>query len=388
MTQPDVVLIHPPSIFDFRDRTIFYGPISDVIPSTPIFEMYPIGFATLAAYLRRHGYRTRIVNLALRMMRSRRFDVERFLSRFHPKLFGIDLHWLPHAQGGPEVAKLLKRLHPDIPIVFGGISSSYFHEELIRDPAVDFVLRGSVTEPCLLALVRELEGERHFERVPNLTWKDDGEVRVNPASFAPPALDRVRARRRDDDRVGGRPPGLLDEHSLPRLVAAPDHGGAHRARVRARLRDLRRVERRVQSLHAGAPPAAPGPGRDRVADPAVRLVHPRPRIPGGRHQRRRGGVRARRGRGDRPPPGVQSHHLRILRAPAGRSPAAHRRPDPPLGSRTLPRKPRRGPPRPARQGPLHECRSRGGHRPHAGPPLRESGHVLHGRAPGADATAT
>jgi B12-binding domain/radical SAM domain protein len=189
MSQPDVVLIHPPSIYDFRERTIFYGPISDVVPSSPIFEMYPIGFVTLAAHLRRHGYRTRIVNLALRMMRSRRFRPERFLRRFRPKLFGIDLHWLPHAHGGPAVAALLKRLHPDVPVVFGGISASYFHEELIRDPSVDFVLRGSATEEGLLALVRELEGARRFERVPNLTWKDHGAVRVNPASFAPTSLD-------------------------------------------------------------------------------------------------------------------------------------------------------------------------------------------------------
>jgi hypothetical protein len=26
MRQPDVVLIHPPSVFDFRERDIFYGP--------------------------------------------------------------------------------------------------------------------------------------------------------------------------------------------------------------------------------------------------------------------------------------------------------------------------------------------------------------------------
>ena len=54
--QPDVVLIHPPSVFDFRERPIVYGPISDVIPSTPVFEMYPVGFLTLAAFLRRNGY--------------------------------------------------------------------------------------------------------------------------------------------------------------------------------------------------------------------------------------------------------------------------------------------------------------------------------------------
>jgi len=187
--RPDVVLVHPPSVYDFRRRAIFYGPISDVIPSSTVFEMYPIGFATLAAFLRRHGRRVRIVNLALRMMRSRRFRPERYLRRLEPRLFGIDLHWLPHAHGGHEVAALLKRLHPDIPIVFGGISASYFHEELIRDPSVDFVLRGSVTEPCLLELVRELEGDRRFERVPNLTWKQDDRVRVNPASFVPLSFD-------------------------------------------------------------------------------------------------------------------------------------------------------------------------------------------------------
>jgi B12-binding domain/radical SAM domain protein len=189
MRQPDVVLVHPPSVFDFRERAIFYGPVSDVIPSSPVFEMYPIGFLTLAAYLRRHGYRVRIVNLALLMMRNRRFDVERFLRRLRPKLFGIDLHWLPHAQGGPAVATLLKRLHPDVPIVFGGISATYFHRELILDPAVDFVLRGAVTEPSLLALVREIEGARGFESVPGLTWKDQTGVRINADPPPPASLD-------------------------------------------------------------------------------------------------------------------------------------------------------------------------------------------------------
>ncbi len=181
----DLVLIHPPSVYDFRERTIFYGPISDVIPSSPVFEMYPIGFLTMAAWLRRHGYDVRIVNLALLMMRSRRFRPEKLLAKLQPALFGIDLHWLPHAHGALEVAALLKRLHPEIPIVFGGISSTYFHEELIRDPAVDFVLRGTVTEPSLEALLREVKGERHFERVPNLTWKGG----VNPSGALPSSLD-------------------------------------------------------------------------------------------------------------------------------------------------------------------------------------------------------
>ncbi|HEX7829885.1 MAG TPA: radical SAM protein, partial [Thermoanaerobaculia bacterium] len=122
-------------------------------------------------------------------MRSRRFDPERFLRRLRPKLFGIDLHWLPHAHGGPAVAALLKRIHPDIPIVFGGISATYFHRELIDDPNINFVLRGAITEPSLLALVREVDGARRYESVSGLTWKDAGSVRTNADSVTPQSLD-------------------------------------------------------------------------------------------------------------------------------------------------------------------------------------------------------
>ena len=97
MATLDLILLHPPTIYDFRKRIGIHGPISDVVPSTPVFEMYPIGFTTLAEYLERDGFRVRIVNLAVLMMRDREFDVEAFLAKLTPKAFGIDLHWLPHA---------------------------------------------------------------------------------------------------------------------------------------------------------------------------------------------------------------------------------------------------------------------------------------------------
>jgi radical SAM superfamily enzyme YgiQ (UPF0313 family) len=68
----------------------------------------------------------RIVNLALRMMNSRRFDVPRFLARQKPKAVGIDLHWLPHAHGALEIARIVKEITPDVPVIMGGLSSSTF----------------------------------------------------------------------------------------------------------------------------------------------------------------------------------------------------------------------------------------------------------------------
>jgi radical SAM superfamily enzyme YgiQ (UPF0313 family) len=42
-----------------------------------------------------------------------------------------------HAQGSLAVARLLKEIHPEVPIVFGGISSTYHAPELVTYPFVD-----------------------------------------------------------------------------------------------------------------------------------------------------------------------------------------------------------------------------------------------------------
>ena len=99
MSQIDLLLLHPPSVYDFRQMSIMYGPVSDLIPSSPVFEMYPLGFLTIANYLESRGLKVRIVNLALRMMNDAYFDVPEFLSKVNPKAIGIDFHWLPHAHG-------------------------------------------------------------------------------------------------------------------------------------------------------------------------------------------------------------------------------------------------------------------------------------------------
>ena len=70
MATTDLILLHPPTYYDFRKRPGIYGPISDVVPSTPIFEMYPIGFTSLSEYLERHGLKVRIINVALKMIKD------------------------------------------------------------------------------------------------------------------------------------------------------------------------------------------------------------------------------------------------------------------------------------------------------------------------------
>lgn len=192
MSRYDMVFLHAPSVYDFRKKPIFYGPVSDVIPSSPVFEMYPIGFMTISAHLIEAGYRVRIVNIAGQMLADEKFDAERKIRKIDADVFGIDLHWMPHAHGAIELAKIVKKYHPDAKVEFGGFTSSYFYDELIRRPEIDFVMRGDTTEVPTVKLLDVLNKGGDLSQVPNLVWKDDeGKIHDNGITHSLTSLDSV-----------------------------------------------------------------------------------------------------------------------------------------------------------------------------------------------------
>ena len=193
MATTDLILLHPPSLYDFRKRPSLYGPISDVVPSTPIFEMYPIGFASLSEYLERHGVKVRIINVAMKMLKNEKFDVERLIQKNKPLAFGIDLHWMAHVQGALAIAEIIKRFHPETPVILGGFSATYYHEEILRQyPFIDFVVRGDSTERPLLELLQAIKGKGDFKNIPNLTYRDGGNgIQINPLTYIPETLDDI-----------------------------------------------------------------------------------------------------------------------------------------------------------------------------------------------------
>lgn len=177
----DLILVHAPSVYDFRDRddTLFaYLSDSDSVNVTSIYEEYPLGLFAISQRIKELGMKAEIVNLASLMLMHPEMNVDRLLSRLHAPVFGIDLHWACHCHGSVEVAKRLKAIHPDCLVIFGGISSTYFAEELVRYPAVDVVVQGYDTLLPVSLLVKEAaKGGRDFAKIPNLLYKDsNGEV--------------------------------------------------------------------------------------------------------------------------------------------------------------------------------------------------------------------
>lgn len=189
----DVIFMHAPSVYDFRKKPIFYGPVSDVIPSSPVFEMYPVGFMTISSHLEAAGFRTRIANIAVQMLDSDKFDVEKRIRSLDADVFAIDLHWMPHAHGAIELAKIVKKYHPNSKVEFGGLTSSYFHQELIRRPEIDLVMRGDTTEIPTVMLMDTLQKGGDLSQVPNLTWKDEaGHIHENGLTYSLESLDEIK----------------------------------------------------------------------------------------------------------------------------------------------------------------------------------------------------
>lgn len=187
--ESDLILLHPPAFFDFRECDDVYFPYlstSGDVPITPLYEYFPLGFKTLQRFLGERGHAVNILNVATLLLKYPQIDFPMLLKRIHTRLFGIDLHWMVHVQGSLEIARLVKAIHPDIPVIFGGISSTYYARELICYPFVDMVMRGYDTHEPMAALMDTLKRDGDRQKIPNLLWKTArGDVSDNGFSHKP-----------------------------------------------------------------------------------------------------------------------------------------------------------------------------------------------------------
>ena len=89
-----MILIHAPSVYDFRDRDdilFAYLSNSDSVHVSPIFEMPPVGIYAIKQHLRNIGFNVEFFNVASQMLRYPDFDVELFFKKARADYFGVDL---------------------------------------------------------------------------------------------------------------------------------------------------------------------------------------------------------------------------------------------------------------------------------------------------------
>lgn len=209
-------------------------------PGRP-YGLVPLGLPALVNVLRDAGFEVAGLNYPLERQLDASFDLEAWLRRHRrARLVLIDLHWYEHAYGAISVAELCKAVLPEARTVLGGLTASAYAEEIMRRfEAVDFIIRGDAEMP-LVELVRRLDGRREaLAHVPNLIYRERGEIRENPRSYCAGTEDLDRLNYVDVDFLEHAEAYLAHEYvvtDIERARTALENGRPFRGRWLATAR--------------------------------------------------------------------------------------------------------------------------------------------------------
>ncbi|HEY7334244.1 MAG TPA: radical SAM protein [Bryobacteraceae bacterium] len=160
--------------------------------SGPIFGA-PVGLLSLAGSLRQAGFEPRIIDGAIDP--DYRETIARELSGC--ACFGISLLTGPMILRAIEVSRMVKRLRPDLPVVFGGWHPTLESAQTLREDFVDIVVRHQ-GEATLLEVLRRLEAGQPLDLVAGCWFKRNRRIVQNPdrpsaalADLVPPAYDLI-----------------------------------------------------------------------------------------------------------------------------------------------------------------------------------------------------
>jgi len=181
---------------------------------------FPLGIASLAAYVRPKGYdilvydaelgqETEIVPYAEAAKAYERFlqgladpghyiwqEVRQKIRDFAPDVVGISCATVKY-EPALKIAALAKEWNPEVQVVLGGCHPTVLPQVVIKEQVVDFVVRGE-GEVTMLELLECLEnGRRGLEDVLGLSFKVKDKIRHNPPRPLMPNLDAIPYPARD-----------------------------------------------------------------------------------------------------------------------------------------------------------------------------------------------
>ena len=138
----------------------------------------PLSLLCLASPLLQAGFEVKLVDNLLAP------DYEQTILReaSDALLLGISVLTGPHIGAAVRGSRAVKKMRPEMPIVFGGWHSSLATEQTLREPFVDAVIRGQ-GELTLLELAQRIANGEDWHGIRGLSFKDkdaDGKIVHEP----------------------------------------------------------------------------------------------------------------------------------------------------------------------------------------------------------------
>ncbi len=151
-------------------RVLFVAPRS--CNPKQMYREYPLGVGYLGTLLRQHGHEVRVFDQNAEGLEDE--GLWQLVAEFQPDLAGFSVI-TPNYPVARQQIRRLKRLHPEVRILAGGIHATLFPDDLMADGA-DVVVLGE-GEPVIVQLVAGLAEGRNLSNLPGLLFRDrTGEV--------------------------------------------------------------------------------------------------------------------------------------------------------------------------------------------------------------------
>lgn len=172
--------------------------------------MPPLGLGYLATVARDAGYEPRVLDCLKRRMGYAEF--EKHVVENPAEIYGISMMTYDVTPVREHV-RIIRKHFPESVIVLGGAHPSGDYQNVLKEfPEADFAFRGEAELGFRLFLeeLKKDAPEREFGSIPNLVWRDNGEITVGPWKIVD-----------DPDDIGFPAWDLID----PRTYPEAPHGG-------------------------------------------------------------------------------------------------------------------------------------------------------------------
>ena len=194
-TKPKIALISPQVI----------GPRNQVRKAQP-----PLGIAYLAAVLEINGYKEKVMCLDAvvegydhieELDDGSEFikyglsneDIVKRLKKFNPKIVGITSLFSSMTECAFDIARVVKKAFPDVPIIMGGNHASNTANQIMEEANfIDYVIKGE-SEFSFLEFINKFFDEEDIYNIPGLVFRDPlkNKIVCNPSSPFIKKLDEI-----------------------------------------------------------------------------------------------------------------------------------------------------------------------------------------------------
>ncbi|MBN1934721.1 MAG: cobalamin-dependent protein [Anaerolineae bacterium] len=198
------------------------------------YGLMPVGVAALVNVLRQEGISVTGINLPMEKHRDPAFDLAAWLRQHaDARIVLIDMHWYEHTYGAISVAQAVKQTLPRAWTVLGGLSATAFARDILTHfDEVDFVIKGDAEKPLLDLARRLLQPQRNLALVPNLVYRENGQIVENEQSYCAATEDLDRLNFVDIDFIEHVDEYYVHEYIVTDLQAA--RGALDKSRFRGR----------------------------------------------------------------------------------------------------------------------------------------------------------